>query len=239
MQPLIRDYVDFWILHILLENWAYLGFMGGSRQFMVEQFRFAPPNYEPREIVVRLLRLFDAGVLIAETADETPVVVTRDVILDSIRQIRGGATLDGEESWQFWDRPDLVTFGLSDFGGQVWEDLAKPDWDRFVSTWQDYSKVDSEAGQGPIGYYYQTRSRGLIEVYLAPLENEGKLFTRGSSRTTVLRPWEATYWKAFPEGFEFYCESPENFANRDPFGDYFELLCPWYTVPEHLRNYLQ
>jgi hypothetical protein len=86
------------------------------------------------------------------------------------------------------DRDRRRRYGLTALGGAAWEERAQPDWSRFID---DSSDGDFRCVEGAD----LERLRRCIEWREPDYELVGEpVFER-------LRPFQATYWKALPEGF--------------------------------------
>jgi hypothetical protein len=82
-----------------------------------------------------------------------------------------------------------VYFGMTALGGDCWENVARPDWSRFVD--ESYSSDPHEARFAGVDREHVAR------LALGVVERIG-----GTERSTLLTPWKATYWKELPLGHE-------------------------------------
>jgi hypothetical protein len=82
-----------------------------------------------------------------------------------------------------------VYFGMTELGGVCWENVARPDWSRFVD--ESYSRDPHEG-----------RFAGVDREYVARLALGVSERIGGTESYTLLTPWKATYWKELPLGHE-------------------------------------
>lgn len=87
----------------------------------------------------------------------------------------------------------LHAYGLTDVGGDLWEDAAEPDWSRFFTQEWD------------------TDEEGQLEVVATTLETVNRVVTLGPtywgmqflsiSSVNTVAPWQALYWKSCRIGY--------------------------------------
>jgi hypothetical protein len=88
---------------------------------------------------------------------------------------------------------DKMQYQLTSKGGEEWETLSNPNWDWFID--------DASANKEII---IQAKFRQVAEQYLQILPYfEGEVIY-DSIKCQVLRPWQVTYWKILPEGYQIY-----------------------------------
>ena len=147
--------------------------------------------------------LFDEGYLAAEysdDSDDTRFVPDRHMILQSINQ--------GLPKLSYWLTPK---------GGEAWEELAKPDWSRFVVP--DMNDGDEHLLFGG--------SDDAIDEYIRFCIPNAADVTE-ISRAKLL-PWEATYWKTLDRGCERRVRLSET---AETAGWWVSTVMNWYTLPE-------
>ena len=81
-------------------------------------------------------------------------------------------------------------YGLTAAGGEAWEKVARPDWDRYI---------DSSFGTEPDAGEVICADPARAERYLfSPYQEHQPL--PDCVRRDCLEPWPATYWKTLPAG---------------------------------------
>ena len=144
------------------------------------------------ELVNTLCRLFDKGDLIAERVEQRvrlgEFVPTRDEVISGLSYLPPKRLIKSDAS-----SGSEIYYGLTTHGGERWEAVARPDWNRFV---------DASIGLDPNDGIIIASNRTLVEKFLAlnPYISTGISVIAGSERWDLLEPWEATYWKTLPRG---------------------------------------
>jgi hypothetical protein len=159
-------------------------------------FNREPHGLGPAELEGALFGLFRDGLLLACNGVRSAFDPDPDGFTPTREQVRAAlAPRPGAV-----DTP-LLYYGLSAAGGERWERFARPDWMRFV---------DHE--EGPFGVVSHPRPR--LEVQLisqnrtlvaAKWEADRDAYRIADGATfgeDALRPWDATYWKRLPEGWQ-------------------------------------
>ena len=95
-----------------------------------------------------------------------------------------------------------VNYYLTPSGGAYWESIAYPNWDKFL-------KLDSL--ENPREGKVIGARREIIEELLALNLLRG-LYKQipGTEVWKVMEPWEATYWKTLPKGYEVVYQTQQN-----------------------------
>ncbi len=122
-----------------------------------------------------------------------------------------------------------IYYGLSAFGWTEWEALSKPRWENYIDCGIQDSNLTIRAS-----------SRHNIQLEIAALPyiwQETAILN--TAEWEQLAPWQATYWKTLPSGWQFKCQTIssddskyEFLSNMPP-----ELLAfkdkvwNWYTNP--------
>ncbi|GMU09689.1 hypothetical protein ASNO1_59430 [Corallococcus caeni] len=83
-------------------------------------------------------------------------------------------------------------YTLTPEGGALWESLTRPDWSRYCKGEWGKEQTCLKAGS------HERLEAELTWQATDPWSER----VSGSEVWTVVRPWEATYWKTLPEGFE-------------------------------------
>jgi hypothetical protein len=124
---------------------------------------------------------------------------------------------------------DDIQYRLTIKGGSQWEILSNPDWKWFVNDSFDprTNELIVEAGSLEVAEEYS---------HLAPYWYQFQLIP-GSIKYHFLQPWQATYWKALPEGHQVSTqtvESPEIKLQRDMSPqerEFINHVWNWYENP--------
>ncbi|MBA3534134.1 MAG: hypothetical protein H0T73_19610 [Ardenticatenales bacterium] len=147
------------------------------------------------ELVQALNRLFQAGDLYGQGMMRP---VTTEPPMPTVAEIE--AALDR--------RIDIV-YGLTSQGGGRWEEFSRPNWNRYL--FAGYST-------DPIRGNIISSSKELAEQQLIMEAAFGRLVVSESIERETLVPWEATYWKSLPVGYQIqFLYVPEERQRRpDP-----------------------
>ena len=81
-------------------------------------------------------------------------------------------------------------YGLTTEGGAAWENVARPDWDRYLDV-----SFGTDPDEGEVIGVDSARAESYI---FSPYQEHPPL--AGSVRRDRLEPWPATYWKTLPLG---------------------------------------
>lgn len=181
--------VDFWLLTAVCEAPAPVSWLAAMNRD--EVFNLPVLGCTGRELVASLERLVAAELIYIER-------VSNPLGGQSAEAMR--ARLAPSRS-QFVDHLTEEArigrfshyYGLTAKGGERWETLARPEWNRFVNRWSDPS-----TGQGEI----TAQERFLAERWMEALPYLSQGTTITSITRRVIEPWQATYWKSLPRGFE-------------------------------------
>jgi hypothetical protein len=173
---------EYWLLDSVVEQRHPLSLLAMEN---VDAILDRPSHgMERGALIEQLAQLFGAGVLIAtnETRGEFAPMP------DEIAAVFEGA-LDAD-------------YGLTAKGGQLWEEVSSPDWNRFVDG------VFGESNEA--GEFEGTNHERVGEFVCADLENllrfieslpfKGIAPHPPSLKWDELRPWQALYWKQLPSG---------------------------------------
>ena len=173
------DRRSFWFLDAVVEygeNLAVLASPGIELTLNRRTHRL-----EVRELAPMLASLCEAG-LIRVKHMET------DALARTLPEIESAFAMSSCKPGRysgFW-------YHLTPEGGAVWESLTRPDWSRYCTGAWEPGQSCLEAG-----------SRERLEEELTwQAADPWSVRVPGSDEWTVLRPWEATYWKTLPVGFE-------------------------------------
>jgi len=199
------DKSEYWLLDSVVEAWCPLVWL--VSEGIEESFNKRTHDLKRGELVSVLNHLFRRGDLLAKQNESEFVPAQADI----------------EEA--FDGRLDCL-YGLTSQGGARWEEVSRPQWDRYIS-----AAVYTEPNEGEI----IGSDRRLIEEYDSLSHYVWALSVVADSRRwDVLQPWEATYWKTLPLGhrvrfrFDWVKRSPE--SKTDPaIWERIKRLQNWYT----------
>lgn len=102
-----------------------------------------------------------------------------------------------EEIWtEFEQNTDLplLYYNLTPEGGSRWEATSKADWSKFVEI------RESSRDWPPLRSYYRATSANHLSIGQDLREERfnGKAFQYETARWSLIRNWQATYWKTLP-----------------------------------------
>lgn len=205
------DKNEYWLLDSVVEGWYSL------RWLVAEDISgaFNKPSHglNRDELVSVLDRLFQCGDLLAERMEKT---VPKGFFIPTQTEI--------EEAF---DGRLTCFYGLTSQGGARWEEVSRPQWERYLSAWASLDPPEAEivgSDRQMVERYYSL-SEYFLKVSAVP---------PGSQQWDVLEPWQATYWKTLPLGHRvrFNCEwvDPSPDPSRDlPAWEWLGELQNWYT----------
>jgi hypothetical protein len=158
------------------------------------------PHGEPCEDIeptyaARLVgRLYQEGDLRFFTPEGLEECSGSDLVEDLSRLVAATPTTEEIESGIVSATPSLF-FGFTSKGALRWEQAAKPNWDLYIH--EVASGFDEQQHTWQTDLWSRTRVR-LEDALRFRYAGER---VPGLEEWEVVRPWHATYWKVFPEGF--------------------------------------
>src|SRR5215212_12115688 len=165
------DKGEYWLLNSAVEAWYPLVWLVCDN--VEEVFNKRHHGLERDELVSVLAELFERGDLLAQRVEK---FIEKEIFTPTRAEIE--AALD--------DRVRCY-YGLTSQGGARWEEVSRPQWDRYIS-----AGVYTEPNEGEI----IGSDRRLVEEYDSLSHYVWALSVVADSRRwDVLQPWEATYWK--------------------------------------------
>ena len=112
---------------------------------------------------------------------------------------------------------EVSFFGLTELGGKTWEQFASPNWARFIDSEGD---VD---GQTEL----TCTDEDWLSSYLRAFEQQLKI-DPDSVSTSVVRPWQATYWKELPSAHRVTLRAEDDLPGQLPSLEWYESAwCRW------------
>jgi hypothetical protein len=93
-----------------------------------------------------------------------------------------------------------IYYGLTALGGAKWETLSKPQWRLYI---------DSGISNGNLTVRTSSRRNVQIEIATLPyIWQEAAI--PNTAEWELLTPWQATYWKMLPRGWQLKCQTIES-----------------------------
>ncbi len=122
-----------------------------------------------------------------------------------------------------------IYYGLSSLGGVQWETLSKPQWSLYI---------DCGVSHGTLTIRTSSRRNAQIEVAALPYMWQ-EVAVLSTAEWELLTPWQTTYWKTLPRGWQLICQTVES---DDPNHSFLSNMPPklrklkdkfwnWYTNP--------
>jgi hypothetical protein len=113
----------------------------------------------------------------------------------------------------FRDKGPKICYQLTPKGGDRWEALAQPEWDRYIQhgTYSAHEEV-------PARYEFISESRALLERFVEVYFLwSGRGCLPGSERWDVVTPWKPAFWKDRPSAWRFQAlEDPDPVRRETP-----------------------
>ena len=194
---------EYWFLDTAVEEVIGFSWIVPNEQYGDLGINRAPLNLTVAEITDVLYGLFQKGDLLAITSSETPLYKLEDFIN------RGFIPSKSEIESAIHQEINLGYF-LTIQGGEKWESFSQPNWNLY---WEGY------------GNFLSGADRKLLETYLALYHlidhgNTRESIIPGTELWETLTPWQVTYWKKLPVGYQVRYESRsvefDESAKRDP-----------------------
>lgn len=152
-------------------------------------------DYSPEVWADALDRLLAAGFVVIgeQESPDAPLRPTRDQILKELT--RTDVTFDAFDTRKA--APPPWGYGFTPAGATVWEQFARPDWDRYID--ESYPSEDSSGRPQEMGVVTSAR-RDCVEAFLREAHHLGVVIDHDTVRWTEIRPFEVRYWKSLPMG---------------------------------------
>jgi hypothetical protein len=93
-----------------------------------------------------------------------------------------------------------IYYGLSASGGAEWETLSKPKWRLYI---------DSGISHGDLTVRTSSRRNAQLEIATLPYIWQ-EVAIPNTAEWQLLTPWQATYWKTLPRGWQLKCQTIES-----------------------------
>lgn len=205
------DKNEYWLLDSVVEGWYPIGWLVSADV----EGAFNKPNHglNRDELISVLDSLFQRGDLLAERMEKS---VSKGFFIPTQKEIEDA--LSG--------RLDC-SYGLTSQGGARWEEVSRPQWERYLTAWVYADPLEGGEITGSdrqMVEKYDSLSHYYLGVSAVP----------GSKLWDVLEPWQATYWKVLPLGhrvrfrYESVEISPEQ--KSDPAVlEWLKEIHNWYT----------
>ncbi len=204
--------LDFWLLDSVVLFSYPMSWMVGPN--IAEVLNCEGHRASDDEVADSFARLFAQGLIEAELPcanwgnGERVRLKSRAEVLDALAQRS--------------NRPmECTSYDLTSDGGRAWESIARPDWGRFVEEEREDDAI-----------MFRAASEEQADKYLA-YQRDCWIQTHGAVERTRLRPWDATYWKELPEGFEVRVRATNrtDIVANPHRSEFFSYGPWWYTRP--------
>lgn len=198
------------------------------------------PEATPSDYAFAFVRLLDTGLVqvspIEDSVDQATVGrATVEAVLEKRLQLHEetGDICPGTGGLRLLSRPPDLRWGITTCGGNAWEKLAEPDWNRYVKTLTDW-----ESGE------IWSASHDLLMAALGWYgELNDVMVDRQSIRIEAVQNHPIVYWKVLPLVYHatFSCTPSE--SDRTPtdqpawFREWWRSLDQWYTKPWELSGW--
>ncbi len=90
----------------------------------------------------------------------------------------------------------LLFLGLTTLGGAAWEDIAQPEWDRYLEWLPRFASTGLET--------LCSANKAVLKRYLELRVEAGEILV--SLDWDLVEPWDITYWKLLPQAHRIRCE---------------------------------
>lgn len=214
---------EYWLLESSVDAWVPLHLL--VRPNVNEVFNKCSHGLDRSQLLGVLLTLFDKNLIVGKTWHKESSFRPTEAQVNAALNIEGAGDAEGG-----------ILYGLTPLGGRVWEEYAKPDWDRFISHgWDATSKVFQEGGESKEVEEEEicAARREWVEIFSLVAGLMGHRILPGSVVWEELRPWHATYWKTLPVGYRIRYQ----FVARDAGGSWAEVMAlyaklkNWFSPP--------
>ncbi|HLX60064.1 MAG TPA: hypothetical protein VKX17_02160 [Planctomycetota bacterium] len=205
---------EYWLLHSVVDQKHSLSLLTMEN---VEAL-FDRPNHgmDRAALIAALARLFEQGLLIASNDERGDFVPNAD---DTAAALDG--TLDAD-------------YGLTPAGGAAWEEVSKPDWNRYVDgmfgadSQEDFDSLRRErAGE------FCCADREHLQKFMDSLIFRGIAPHEPSCKWDELAPWQALYWKELPSAHRVrFIGVGAPVWPEDKIPEEFRGMGMWYTPAE-------
>ncbi|MEE3720057.1 hypothetical protein V2H45_25290 [Tumidithrix elongata RA019] len=211
------DSAKFWLLDLVYKGIFPIHILVDDQLELVVN-KSTGHGLDRTELVDALLMLFEEEMLIAQlykNPDDFPMRIT-PTQQDIENALAGKLDLH---------------YGLTSLGGEQWEKLSKPNWNLYISGRLEREEVS-----------FSGSDRQIVEQYLPSLRYSSQQeIVSGSEIWEHLVPWQATYWKTLPSGWQVTCqtrETNEYLGNPMPseYQEWFNKIQNWYVNPFHEAN---
>ncbi|RPI78200.1 MAG: hypothetical protein EHM41_26000 [Chloroflexi bacterium] len=206
---------EYWLLETVVEARIPLCWLDWPS--MEEALNKQGHGLDRSRLLRTLYRLFRSGLIEAHRFHDP-----EDYFIPSRQEI--SAALDETQS----PGQNPMYYGLTGEGGAAWEAFAAPTWQRFIDlSFQPLEASTTEIGQGICA------DRGRLERYVDGLSYTGITIDSSTMVWDELIPWQATYWKTLPRGYQvtFHCQRSEEPSSWDrmPLSYYLVYENRWYS----------
>ena len=214
------DKDEYWLLDSVVESWCPLRWLAAKN--VGEVLNKRDHGLSRDELITLLNRLFQRGDLLARRMGKGVEKQRFTPTQTDIQEALSGR-LD-------------CSYGLTLQGGARWEDVSKPQWERYLTDWVYADPREGEIVGSDVRMVKKCVSLSVPGVSVVP----------GSKHWDVLKPWQATYWKVLPLGhrvrYSYY--DPQERPPESKIGGWFDCehwewvkeVNNWYTRYHGILN---
>ena len=167
------------------------------------------------DLVRTLARLFDSGLIEAHKEEDASYALTAKQIEDALNETQSRGI------------GNYHVYGLTLQGGAQWEEFSAPDWNRFIDASTTFDSDEKQIGR------VECLHKQHLEAYLQGLHHMNKSIREETMRWKELRPWQATYWKEFPSGWQVTYEFDDENSHSNAHWTWDEVPLSFYRIHEN------
>jgi hypothetical protein len=128
---------------------------------------------------------------------------------------------------------DALAYALAPRGAKEWEEIARPEWDRYIFDSYDFG----EGSNSRIDTIELTGQRFRLEEAMKIIADYRAL--AGSESWQEFSPWSATYWKTLPKGAKVTFAATADLTVRNYTTEEsrrWQTFKTWYTDPKEFQE---
>lgn len=252
---------DSWFLGLAVESPISFQVIIPYDQCIVPDDYQTPSNLTTSQMVNILFRLFQNDFLLAITPADLDLLdnhlidrLLTKAFIPSCKQIKSALDRENfsEEKRQgeYFEK-DLYFF-LTKKGGETWESLSKPNWDKYfrrcILNWESVSENTQNNATPPNGSIIccankKTGEKVIAIEHLLEYSQFIPQYIKNSAIWEKFAPWHPTYWKTLPYGCavsyqselveidENYYETEESTEEKKQAREWYKNITNWYINP--------
>lgn len=221
------DKTHYWFLNAVIQMKLPLNWLSAGN--LEEMINKPGHTLSSNQLVITLEELFEERYIYLSYLNHTR---QERIVYKPTRQELEGHLFSTMERWIM--APEQVYYGMTALGGTVWEQLSKPQWERYFD-----ELYDSDPHTGEI----IARTSELAEqvLWTCPYLPFIEHITPNTEKRDVIQPWHATYWKILPEGYRIrFMFTRRGYDEETPMQNTPAWLKAWNKeAQEWYTNYLE